>query len=385
MSAAGIPLGPRGMKLSELFSGSAAVLTWAVVMLATLPSFRTFHEWPLNAHAAAFGFIVFIVAFLVSDYVISLRERRYLRHLLVLVMVLSIAAIGLLLRHTYQYVLIVITATLLPEVYDLSKSSLILLATLVVLALSGTLVLPQHSTLFPEYLLYVGFSVFALMSSHIAQQERKSRLHLSFLNQQLKATQALLATTAKQDERLRIARELHDVVGHHLAALNLNLEIAKHTGKEPALEQIIRAHSISKLLLSNVRDVVSDMRALSGINLREALEQLGVGLTRPRLELVMDSAFSVSNTRVAEAVFRCVQEIQTNCVKHSTADTLRITIRETASHIALVASDNGSGPRSIVFGNGLTGMRERVEALGGSMTVDTGHGVTHSILLPKMS
>ena len=76
--------------------------------------------------------------------------------------------------------------------------------------------------------IYLGFQLFALFTSYTALKEAEGRAQLAQLNTELHTAQALLAESSRLSERLRIARELHDLIGHHLTALSLNLEVASH-------------------------------------------------------------------------------------------------------------------------------------------------------------
>src|SRR5258707_14419436 len=124
---------------------------------------------------------------------------------------------------------------------------------------------------------YVGFQVLALCSCFLAASEASARSGLARANSELRATGELLANTSRLAERERISRELHDTLGHHLTALSLNLEAASHLAQENTLVQIQRAQSVTKLLLSDVRGVVSTLRSDDPIGLAQALRALVAG------------------------------------------------------------------------------------------------------------
>ncbi|MGD5182251.1 histidine kinase dimerization/phosphoacceptor domain-containing protein, partial [Xanthomonas citri pv. citri] len=79
-----------------------------------------------------------------------------------------------------------------------------------------------------QSLLYGGFSMFIFVTSLVARQQTDAREEQRQLNTELRATRVLLAESARVNERTRISRELHDLLGHHLTALSLNLEVAGH-------------------------------------------------------------------------------------------------------------------------------------------------------------
>ena len=201
----------------------------------------------------------------------------------------------------------------------------------------------------------------------LARQERAGRLALAASNAQLRATQSLLTDTVRTAERLRIARDLHDAVGHHLTALHLHLELAarQSDGKPTAALQTSRelAHS----LLAQVRDVVSTERDGTGIELHRALALLCAGIPTPVIELKVDGGAAGCPPAAAHTLLCCVQEAITNAVRHSHALRLWIDIRCNAGGLAARIIDDGRGSGDAPEGNGLTGMRERLAAHGGTL------------------
>src|SRR6185437_15600813 len=126
--------------------------------------------------------------------------------------------------------------------------------------------------------LYLGSSVIVFIASEVARQQVDAREEQRRLNSELRATRALLAESSRISERMRIARELHDLVGHHLTALSLNLEVAGHHVTEPAAEHVGKAQATAKQLLADVREVVSELRDDDTIDLTGALRSLTEGV-----------------------------------------------------------------------------------------------------------
>jgi signal transduction histidine kinase len=92
-----------------------------------------------------------------------------------------------------------------------------------------------------EVLLLVGFQLAAAAAIHIGRREREARMALTHVNGELLATRALLELSSRRNERIRIARELHDVLGHDLTALGLQLEVAANVPPEAARAHVDRA------------------------------------------------------------------------------------------------------------------------------------------------
>ena len=206
----------------------------------------------------------------------------------------------------------------------------------------------------------------------LARQEQAGRVRLAASHAQLRATQSLLADTVRTSERMRIARDLHDAVGHHLTALNLHLDLAvrQSEGRQPGA--LATARELGQSLLAEVRSVVSAERDEQGVNLRQALELLCAGIPSPAIELTMDGGADVCPPAAAHALLCCVQEAITNAVRHAGATRLAIAIRGNGHGVAAHVSDDGRGSGGAPEGNGLAGMRERLAALGGTLRAGNG-------------
>ena len=234
-------------------------------------------------------------------------------------------------------------------------------------------------------LIGASFQLFAMMTSWYAFTAERSRDQLAAVNADLLATRSLLAESARDSERLRISRELHDVAGHKLTALKLNLGALQ---RQPALRdnaQLALCTQLADELLGDIRAVVQQMRLHDGVDLRELILRLAAPFPKPRLQLEMDDGLRVPSFEQAEAVLRTVQEALTNAARHGGAENLWLSVHRDDGRLRLELHDDGRGSADeLRFGNGLTGMRERLEAVGGGVSArraDTG-GVQLSAWLP---
>ena len=220
--------------------------------------------------------------------------------------------------------------------------------------------------------IYLGVSAFTYITSVVARQQADSREEQRRLNSELRATRTLLTESSRMAERMRISRELHDLVGHHLTALSLNLEVASHLASGASLDHVKQAQSVAKLLLADVREVVSQLRDDDSIDLTEALKTLIEGVPAIDIHLELPPRFSVDDPRRAQVLLRCAQEIITNTVKHAGARNLWLRFERTADNeLAIHARDDGRGATDLKQGNGLLGMRERLAQIGGRLTIST--------------
>lgn len=228
------------------------------------------------------------------------------------------------------------------------------------------------------------FNLFAVIVTHRANREQTLREETAQLNRELMATRELLLQSSRQSERLRIARDLHDLLGHHLTALILNLEVATHLTAGKGQQKVEQALALGKLLLGDLRTAVSELREDDAIDLQQALTTLVQDTPRLQIALTLQ-AQTVGDLRIAETVLRCTQEALTNCLRHSDATqcTIDLELRPDAQALMLRIADNGSPVAGIQAGNGLKGMVERVAQLGGSVTWQTGAGGFQlSVMLP---
>lgn len=212
---------------------------------------------------------------------------------------------------------------------------------------------------------FAGFQMFAIATAWLARSESLARQALGRANAELTATRELLAENSRIAERLRIARDLHDTLGHHLTALSIQLEVASRLTEGPAAVHIREAHAVAKLLLGDVRSVVSTLRGSSRIDLSQALRALAVAPGQLKIHFELPERLDLDDSAQAHALLRCVQEIITNSARHASAQNLWIAIVQRPDGIDLRARDDGRGASDVRWGNGLRGMRERFEEYAG--------------------
>jgi signal transduction histidine kinase len=224
-----------------------------------------------------------------------------------------------------------------------------------------------------------------VFTAQALRREAETARALAQTNRELRSAQAIIANTARNAERLRISRDLHDAWGHELTALGLQLEIASHVS-EPARanDHVMKAKGLARDLLGKVRDVVSNLREAERCDLKEALEALQNSVPRPAIHIDIAPGVRVSPDQ-AHALVRCAQEAVTNAVKHAEASNLWLEVTPDEDGVRLVARNDGNArPTASSAGSGLKGMRERMEALGGRLAVQPGadFGFTVDAWLP---
>ena len=215
--------------------------------------------------------------------------------------------------------------------------------------------------------MYMSFQAFAAVTSWYAVTAERARDELAAINAELLGTRVLLDAGVRDSERLRISRELHDVAGHKLTALKLNLQALRRKPELAEAAELRLAAELSDELLQDIRAVVQQLRLHDHPPLREALAALALPLPRPVLALELDDDVDRLSMAEAEAVLRCVQEALTNAARHTDAGRLHMRLQRQADEWRLDIHDDGRTPPTSGQGNGLNGMRERIEALGGQL------------------
>ena len=211
------------------------------------------------------------------------------------------------------------------------------------------------------------FQALAFGVAQVALRERQARLALAAANARLRATQSMLGDTVRAMERIRIARDLHDAVGHHLTALNLHLDLALRQADASAPAALHTSRDLARSLLAEVRVVVSSERQEQRIDLRAAIATMCAGMPAPRIAFGFDAQLGIASPVLANTLFFCVQEALTNAARHARAELLTIDIQRCGDDIVLAVQDDGRGSGGAPEGNGLRGMRERVAELGGTL------------------
>lgn len=213
-----------------------------------------------------------------------------------------------------------------------------------------------------------GFQIFAAMTAIYAHDSERGREQLAELNAELVATQHLLAESSRNDERLRLSRELHDVAGHKLTALKLTLRSLQRqdTTANADLELCLR---LSDELLQDIRTVVSALRVHDGVDLAESLRAIARPFPGVTIRLNgMEHARTASMAH-AGTLLRFAQEALTNAIRHGQARLIQINGASDQTGLSLHIEDDGKGRLPLREGNGIIGMRERLAELGGSIDI----------------
>ncbi len=216
---------------------------------------------------------------------------------------------------------------------------------------------------------YLAASVFVILMSFVVLAEQKSRQQAVALAQEVEVLAATL-------ERTRIAREIHDSLGHTLTTLDVQLELVQRLRQrkpEQAIQALDTAKILAKQCLQDVRIAVQTMRS-KDFNLNQALSTLVEQVKQNQsFTIRVDVNLPKLPLQTSHQLYCIVQEGLTNVQKHAHASCVMLRGYSTVSAIILELTDDGRGfdselPRS---GFGLRGIQERVQLLGGDLKINT--------------
>ncbi|MFG6101378.1 sensor histidine kinase [Leptothoe sp. EHU-05/26/07-4] len=234
--------------------------------------------------------------------------------------------------------------------------------------------------------IYVITCLLTILLCWAVLSERKSRQQAAALSQEVE-------TLATDLERTRIARDIHDSLGHTLTTLNVQLEVAQTLySQQPdqSLQALNRAKILSSQSLQEVRRAVSTIRH-GTFNLPDALtglvEQIQQAHATEPLKIETRISLPTLPLQVNQQLFLIIKEGLTNIQKHAQASTVKLWAQQTTEGIAMGLADDGVGfvPEASNSGYGLRGMQERVQLLGGQMTIQStlGKGTLIQVTVPQ--
>lgn len=213
----------------------------------------------------------------------------------------------------------------------------------------------------------LAFQAFSALTSHYHLRAEQTRDALAAANAELLATQCLLEQSARAGERLALSRELHDVAGHKLTALKLHLRRLARDPQMADREEVRVSSELADELLADIRGVVSELRRHDGLDLHESLQALARPIPGVNFALQLDRDLRVADVAQAEALLRIAQEGITNALRHGRSQILQLSCRRDGTQIELCVESDGPVALPIRFGNGLTGIQERLQALDGEL------------------
>jgi signal transduction histidine kinase len=369
---------------------ASAILTWLFVSgISIYFMLKSTQVSDVQVALAVFLFLSYLFCWMLLARDSEYKNEKVVRLLLLAIMFIIIIAIYFTVPVVYTAILMVIWSAVLP--YFIKAKFAFILSPIWSSALYLVYGLYwDFSGMGVSAILFWTFNLFALVMVTTAIKEKESRQNVEMINLELISTQQLLGQAAQQAERVRIARNIHDLLGHHLTALTINLQVAgrklellnvatsDESNKKTIKDSIEQCHSLSKLLLSDVREAVSDIRTKSSLNLEQTILAMTNRLPNINITLDYPSNISINDVNTADVLTRCVQESITNALKHAHSHEIHIAFAQTSEALALTIRAELSSPSKLLkagaskpkfqVGNGLKGIQERLNQLQGKVS-----------------
>lgn len=209
------------------------------------------------------------------------------------------------------------------------------------------------------------------------------------LQMQLEDANKRISELVKQEERQRIARDLHDTLGQKLSLIGLKSDLAgKLVNHNPtqAIKEMADVHQAARTALKEVRELVTQMR---GTKLEDELFRVRQILKAAEIEFNLegDPRLTYTSLIAENVVAMCLKESINNVVKHSNAATCTVTIEPTRTELVVRVKDDGIGIKGSVDryrGNGLAGMKERLEFVNGNLDIIANEGTELVMKVPNV-
>jgi len=250
-------------------------------------------------------------------------------------------------------------------------------------AITALGLLVAYGTGAPFYF-WIGHGVFTPLIGAVALH----RTQTDRANEQLRAAHAEIERLAMVAERERIARDLHDVPGHTLSLIVLKSELASKLAErnpERAVSEIRDVESISRQALKEVREAIRGYRARLDDELIRARRMLGLRGVEVSVDAWLAPSDLEGNSAIEETLALVLREAVTNVARHSRArhTNIRLSRDPAADDAIFTIEDDGIGIARGGEGLGLRGMRERIDALDGRMTIESSEpGTRITVALP---
>lgn len=240
-----------------------------------------------------------------------------------------------------------------------------------------------------DFLKQLPFIIIIWMSVILLPFNLYNRKKQGKLEEQLEDANKRISELVKQEERHRIARDLHDTLGQKLSLIGLKSELARkiiHKDPEQAKSELKDVQQTARTALNELRSLVSQMR---GIRLKEEIVHVQQLLNAAEIELITSEMDVTEVSIFLENILSlCLKEAVTNVVKHSRATRCIIRLEPSWNEIRLTVHDNGIGISESPEhkkGNGLLGMKERLEFVNGHLEVQRYEGTMVIMTVPNMA
>lgn len=318
----------QSMKIAQLLLVASGLL--AIVLVAALSGLE-FGFWPVGIIHLCFAIIFIIVAY---EDEIGVSRTAAMRG--VMAMFILIVTSWFLAPTESSLILTVVLLAAAPDVLTNRQSWLLLLSAN--LAFFAVFIgYWQASGLFFAWLSMFALQGFAITSSLARVHEKELKLQLAEQNAELTAARAALAQKSQMEERLRIAGDLHDSIGHQLTALRLQLEALFQLAPAELKPPIAASQQLSSELLENIRSIVKRMSSQTDLGISDLIKQLDAD--SPGVNISLISAVPEISSPLAQQLEFCIKEGLSNAIRHGKATEIQVSFDDQR----MLIDDNGIG------------------------------------------
>lgn len=243
----------------------------------------------------------------------------------------------------------------------------------------------QSEILLPQ----IPFIIISLIGVILLPFNTYNRKKQEHLKEQLEDANKKISELIKVEERQRIARDLHDTLGQKLSLIGLKSDLASKLvsiNPNQARIEIKDIQQTARMALKEVRELVSEMR---GTKVEEEMIRIKQILKAAQIKFEFDGTVQLTNTPllIENVLSMCLKEAVNNIVKHSQATTCKITVKQLRTEWYIKIEDNGIGNQQtdeFLIGNGIRGMKERLEFVNGCLDIQSSNGTTLILKIPNV-
>ncbi|MCT8136887.1 sensor histidine kinase [Anaerobacillus sp. CMMVII] len=327
--------------------------------------------------------VIMIIGFLIC-YVLSFTSRGWLIYVGTGIQIAISTTMSLLFGYIYFFLFLAFFIGNLKN-----KIAFVVFYIILLISTFGTIYfgfVTEHSRVLITQLPFVILSIIAVILLPVSTYDKNKE---DALQGELDDAYKRISELVKLEERQRISRDLHDTLGQKLSLIGLKSDLAgKLISKNPdkARIEIKDVQKTARIALKEVREMVTQMR---GTKLEDEVYRVAQILKAAEIEFGVEGNPKLLNTSlIAEnVVSMCIKEAVNNVVKHSNASKCTLIIEQMNTELVVKVKDNGVGIGNSLqnmTGNGLQGMKERLEFVNGSLDITSDHGTTIIFKVPNV-
>ncbi|MFC7677896.1 sensor histidine kinase [Paenibacillus sp. GCM10028914] len=366
-------------KWHQIFQRNTGLNPYVWVVFYILPFYFIFRS--SSTYQIVFGIIMIVVFF--ACYVLSFVSKGWLVYFWTSVQILISISMSLVFGYVYfSLFLAFFIGNIKSRIGFFTLYSIHLITTVITINYGFISKMPWFITQLPFVMLSVVAVILLPVTTYNRNKNDKLQVQLEDANKKI-------SEMVKLEERQRIARDLHDTLGQKLSLIGLKSDLAsKLITKNPARAQaeINDVRQTARSALKEVREMVTEMR---GTRLEDEIFRISQILKAAQIEFALVGNPELNNISLMNenVLSMCLKEAVNNIVKHSSATACSISIEPGRSELTITVKDNGIGiPSETAYarGNGLRGMRERLEFVNGSMEMKSDQGTILVIKVPNV-